>query len=157
MRTRDGPMSENTAPPTSGQVTFDGYGQHVRAMIAGLASAYSTFQRAVEATVETAPGKRVLPFHVLLFETAKAFLERDEYRVAVMIAQTAIEVLFEQTITEELLKQTNSTELNEWVLDRSKPFALQNTSASLYVLLTGDEIQRRPFWDAYTRHVRRRN
>ena len=126
-------------------------------MIAALGSAYAAYRRAVEATVETSPGTRVLPFHVLLIESAKAYLERDEYRVAVMMAQTAVEVLIEQVITEELRKQTTSLDLAEWVLDRSKPFALQNASASLYVLLTGDEIQRQDFWDRYARHVKRRH
>lgn len=99
-----------------------------------------------------------LPYHTLLLDTAKVFLARGEYQVAVVISQTAVEVLVEQIITDQVRKRNTAPELEEWIMNRAKPFGLTGSASfDLYVTLTNDKIQRAPFWDEYRRHVTRRH
>jgi HEPN domain-containing protein len=117
-------------------------------------------QRESAAATAVAAGvtEPLLPYHTALLDTAKAFLGRDEYQVAVMIAQTAVEVLVEQVITEQLKKRKTAAEVEEWILNRAMPFTLIGGSTQkLYIDLTNDPIQQAPFWERYTRHTRRRN
>jgi hypothetical protein len=108
------------------------------------------------------PGYRVapplLPYHAVLLDTARAFMVRDECQVAVVMAQSAVEVLVEQIVTEQLRKRRTAPEVEEWVLARAKPFGLTGpNSLTLYIALTGDQIPRATFWDRYKRHVTRRH
>ena len=99
-----------------------------------------------------------LPYHSVLLDMAKAFLRRREHRVAVVMAQTAVEIRVEQVITKQLRRRATAVEVEEWIVDRAKPFTLTNSSSlGLYTALTNDEIQRAGFWERYRRHVTRRH
>ncbi len=100
----------------------------------------------------------LLPYHTVLLDTAKAFLQRNECQVAVVIAQTAVEVLVEQIVSEQLSKRGTAPQLQEWIKKRGRPFGLTNQSSqALYTALTNDEIQKAAFWTRYTQHVTRRH
>ena len=97
------------------------------------------------------------PLHQELLSTARSLLERQEYRAAVVIAQTACEVLTAQVIR-HLLNVRQAGDLEEWVADSLPSFSLDNRAVrDLYVTLSGDQIRERSLWPRYTGHVRHRN
>jgi HEPN domain-containing protein len=128
-------------------------------VIAAVIENWQARRRQIAAIAAAAGGVAppLLPYHTALLDTARAFLQRDECQVAVVIAQTAVEVLVEQIVSEQLSKRSTTPQLQEWIKERGKPFGLTNQSRALYVALTNDEIQKTPFWERYRRHVTRRH
>jgi hypothetical protein len=97
------------------------------------------------------------PLHQELLSTARGLLERQQYRGAVVIAQTACEVLTAQVIR-HLLNTRRAGDLEEWVADSLPSFSLDDRAVrDLYATLSGDRIQERSLWPRYTGHVRHEN
>lgn len=97
------------------------------------------------------------PYHRNLLQQAKALLDEGRYPLSVVLAQTACEVFTEQMMV--LLTDILDVPLREWIWGRLPRTAdLDNEPIrELYTALSGDEIQKQPFWSAYKDHVRRRH
>ena len=77
--------------------------------------------------------------------------------MAVVVAQMASEVLAEQVL-DAWLEKISLGDLEKWIDDRTPSSNLSNEIVRrLYVALTGDQIQDRPFWSDYKAHVELRN
>lgn len=85
-------------------------------------------------------------------------LQRDgEHDLAVIVAQTACEVLIEDAVR-SLTQSHVSDELWPWFLDRTRSFTLRDDpTRSLWLIVSGDDINKQPFWREYGEHVKRRN
>src|SRR5207249_1489513 len=95
--------------------------------------------------------------HQELLGVARSLLDRHEYRAAVVIAQTACEVLTAQVIG-HLLTIRQAGYLEDWIQRRRWTFSLTNkVVCDLYETLSGDSIARSPLWERYKEHVERRN
>jgi hypothetical protein len=97
------------------------------------------------------------PYHENLLATARQLIQEGRYQLAVVVSQMASEVLAEQVLDARIGKK-NLGELEKWIDDRTPSSNLANeTVLALFVALTGDRIQDRPFWPDYKAHVTLRN
>jgi HEPN domain-containing protein len=91
-----------------------------------------------------------------ILNAAKGFRDRGDYDVAVILAQTACEVLAEQTF-EKLFRDDGTSAADRKLLEpKAKNLAAPRTRA-LYTLLSKDRIQQQPFWQDYRDHANLRH
>ncbi|QQR52473.1 hypothetical protein IPG36_08110 [bacterium] len=96
------------------------------------------------------------PYQSLLDSAARALADGD-YKVAVILSQTAIEVYTEK-ILGQLYRQRGIAYLKPEFENLLINYNLGNTKVSgLYMALSGDDINQQPFWKDFTDHVRLRN
>jgi HEPN domain-containing protein len=92
-----------------------------------------------------------------LLDRARKLLEAGEHELAVILAQTASEVLVADALR-SLAEPHATDELRPWLLSRLKSFTLiDDPTRDLWNRLTSSRIQDEAFWRNYTAHVRRRN
>ena len=99
------------------------------------------------------------PPYIAIFTAAKRLLDAGEFGAAVVLAQTACEVLG-ANVLERLMKKRSVELLRDWIVlgaTRQNASFSSNVVRELYVALSGDRIQGEPFWAKYLEHVRRRN
>jgi hypothetical protein len=97
--------------------------------------------------------------YIELFGAAKRLLDAGELGAAVVLAQTACEVLG-ANVLERLMKKRNVEFLRDWIVSaatRGNANFSNDRVRDLYVTLSGDRIQDQPFWAQYQSHVRRRH
>ncbi len=96
------------------------------------------------------------PYYRQLLDTAQAYRRQEEYDVAVIVAQTASELVTESAF-ETLFRVHGVTEKDrKHLLPRSYNLTNDRVKA-LYVLLSHDKIQRQTFWSGFKEHVELRN
>lgn len=96
-----------------------------------------------------------------LWETLQSTMERlfnaDEYGVAVIVAQTACEVVIEQAM-QKAFATKNVPELEGPVTDYLVSYSISGErNRKLYTALTGDKIAEQSFWSDYQKLVKMRN
>ncbi len=95
--------------------------------------------------------------HEILLDTAKSLISQEHYMSAVVIAQTACEILTELTI-KTILVAKRLDYLDHPISGLLPNYNLGNEKVrKLYVALSGDKIQDTPFWVGYTKMVTLRN
>jgi hypothetical protein len=100
----------------------------------------------------------ILPPYIEVFDAAQRLFNKGEFEAAVIISQTACEVLGADVLA-RLARKKAIEYLNPWirrVLRRSGDFN-NNSVRKLYETLSGDSIQSQPFWIGYEHHVRIRH
>jgi hypothetical protein len=97
------------------------------------------------------------PYHNELMQQAKLLLDEGKYPLAVVVAQTACEVLTEQMMS--LLSEQVDQRVREWIRDRlPRTVDLDDDRVcALYTALSGDPITAQPFWSDYKQHVKLRH
>jgi HEPN domain-containing protein len=86
-------------------------------------------------------------------------LVRDgEHDLAVVVAQTACEVLIREVLTTLVEVRVDDRELQPWLLERVRYFSLNDDQTrDLWSRLAGSRIQEQAFWPEYKAHVDRRH
>jgi hypothetical protein len=98
------------------------------------------------------------PYHRDLMHQAKGLLHEGKHPLAVVVAQTACEVLTEQMMT--ALTERLDEPLRKWVRGRRRPRnadLYDKRVRTLYTALSGDHIESQPFWPDYKKHVELRH
>ena len=92
-----------------------------------------------------------------LLNRADELFEQGHYDLAVIVAQTACEVLVADAMR-TLLEGHASDGLFPWLIGRISSYTLvDDATRNLWNKLTQTEIQSQDWWNAYREHVRRRN
>jgi hypothetical protein len=123
---------------------------------------HERLRRRMARVVGTAPLRQSTSgpaLHQELLVVARRLASQGEHRAAVVIAQTACEVLTEQVIR-HLLELARAKALKDWALDviGNRNFNLDNERVrKLYVALSDDRIMDRSLWAPYQAHVRLRH
>lgn len=92
-----------------------------------------------------------------LVERAQEFFDAGEYELAVVLAQTACEVLIADAMR-SLLQAHVSDEVRPWMLGRTRTFALtDDPTRELFNRITDTKIQEQDWWTGYKDHVKRRH
>jgi hypothetical protein len=96
------------------------------------------------------------PYQALL-NSAVAWHEQGQYKEAVIIAQTALELFTEKTLG-HLYQVRHIEYLKPQFEHLLINYNIGNTKVSgLYMALSGDDINQAPFWSAVNDHVELRN
>jgi hypothetical protein len=98
----------------------------------------------------------VPPYYRQLLDTAKRYMEQGEHSVAVIVAQTACELVTEFAL-ETLIRPHGLTQKErEQLLPRNYDLNNKRVNA-LYVVLSKDKIKAQSFWAGYTKHANLRH
>ena len=100
----------------------------------------------------------ILPPYIEIFGSARKLFDKAEGEAAVVVAQTACEVLGADVLS-RLVKKRGIEYLGKWIgraVRESSDFNNQLVR-DLYAALSGDRIQEQPFWGRYVGHVRARH
>jgi hypothetical protein len=95
------------------------------------------------------------PYYQQLLETAERYRRDGEYEVAVILAQTACELVTEWAF-ETFFRAHDLTEADKRNLVRNYDLGKDRVKA-LYVLLSRDKIERQHFWSDFKAHAKRRH
>jgi hypothetical protein len=95
------------------------------------------------------------PYYRQLLEAADRYRDDGEHAVAVIVAQTACELVTEAAF-ETFFRARGLTETNKKNLVRVYDLSNERTRA-LYALLSADKIQGEPFWNGFKEHAKRRH
>jgi HEPN domain-containing protein len=88
---------------------------------------------------------------------AQRLFDRGDDALAVVVAQTACEVLINDVLV-SLVQPHVTDEVWPWVAGRVRSFTLiDDQTKDLWRRVAGSSIQDQPFWPEYRRHVTRRN
>jgi hypothetical protein len=99
----------------------------------------------------------VITYPQTLLTTALDLLEREQYGIAIVVAHMACEVAAERSMA-EAFQAKSLTHLEEPILAFVNGFNLATPRIrELYSALTGDEIQKQPFWQAFKTSATLRN
>jgi hypothetical protein len=103
----------------------------------------------VDATVITYPQK--------LLTLARRLIDDGEFGIAVVVAHMACEIATERTLTEAFVSK-GIPYLEDSVTDLFSGYNLANNRIrKLYTALTGDEVEKAPFWQKFKLSAERRN
>jgi len=99
----------------------------------------------------------VITYPQRLLDVAKGLIDAKQYSMAVVVAHIACEVAADRAFTKAFAAKG--------IEDLEEPIGAYFSGAAitydrnrkLYTALTGDEIQKEPFWETFTRSVKRRN
>jgi hypothetical protein len=115
----------------------------------GAADAIVKITMRADATVITYPQR--------LLDVAKGLIDAEQYSIAVVVAHIACEVAADRAFTKAFAAK-GIEDLEEPIGAYFSGSAIsQDRNRKLYTALTGDEIQKEPFWEPYKRSVIRRN
>ena len=99
----------------------------------------------------------VVTYPEVLLRTAKDLLSRNEFGIATVVSHMACEVATERVLSQSFAHNGISN-MEEAVLGFLNGYNLASSrNLKLYVALTGDDIQQRPFWQAFKDSATRRN
>lgn len=80
----------------------------------------------------------------------------EQHDLAVIVAQTACEILIESTIV-DLIRRRDEP-LAEALGDMLRSYSfMDDRSRTVWAALTGERVEQQPFWPKYKAHVERRN
>jgi len=92
-----------------------------------------------------------------LLDIAKGLIDAGKFSIAVVVAHIACEVATDRAFTKAFgAKGLDYLEESIGAYFSGSAFS-QDRNRKLYTALTGDEIQKEPFWVPFTRSVERRN
>jgi hypothetical protein len=95
--------------------------------------------------------------HLVLLQRAKKLQEDGVPGLAVVVAQSAVEVLVRQVISERLQAREIGG-LREYIIGGIRTHNLiDNRIRKLWLELTGDDVDRAAAWAGYRAHLKRRN
>ena len=99
----------------------------------------------------------VITYPQKLLSLAQSLIDSGEYSVSIVVAHMACEVAVDRTFTEAY--KVKGIEYLEKSIESFLPSNnLGNDGVrKLYTALTGDEIQKQPFWQRFTDSAKRRN
>jgi hypothetical protein len=98
-----------------------------------------------------------MPYWDTLLATALNLIERNEFSVAVVVAHMACEVRVATAIS-SAFQAKGLTYLEEAILEFFQRYNLANERIrNIYSAITGNEIQKQPFWHAFKESAKRRN
>jgi hypothetical protein len=96
-----------------------------------------------------------------LLDTSRVLLADNHFGPAVVVAQTAVEVAMEASIGERLASSGTPDALREWITARDQRGRSYSPASEriqrLWTALTGDEVQKAPWWSDYIKLVRARD
>jgi hypothetical protein len=122
-----------------------------------LARAFSVHLRATIALSASIAQAEVITYPQTLLSTARSLVDGGQFSIAIIVAHMACEIATERTIS-EAFTQKGIEYLQDPVYKLLNGFNLNNDQVrSLYNVLTGDQIQGRPFWDKFKESAARRN
>jgi len=99
----------------------------------------------------------VITYPQTLLATGRDLLKREQYGIAIVVAHMACEVAAERSLA-EAFKAKSLTHLEDPILAFVNGFNLATPRIrELYSALTGDEIQKQPFWPPFTTSAKLRN
>ncbi|TML60265.1 MAG: hypothetical protein E6G18_06645 [Actinobacteria bacterium] len=96
------------------------------------------------------------PYYRQLLDTAKRYMEQGEHSVAVIVAQTACELVTEFAFETLIRPHGLTRKEREQLLPRNYDLNNKRVNA-LYVVLSKDKIKARSFWEGYTTHANLRH
>ncbi len=103
----------------------------------------------------------VLPYQYDVLAVARRFLDADMYDVAVIMAQTSVEIATDDMVATLLRHHNLPPAIEAWISERiERSTTLRNeTLYELYRALSGDELRRdqKAMWEAYVRRADLRN
>ena len=102
-----------------------------------------------EATVTSYPQR--------LLSVAKGLIDAGEYSIAVVVAHVACEIATDRAFTKALAAKGLGYLEEPVGAYFSGTVLTQDRNRDLFNALTGDEIQKKPFWEPFKRSVKRRN
>lgn len=92
-----------------------------------------------------------------LLKFARNLIDEGQFSIAVVVAHMACEIATERLVSESF-KQKDVEYLKEAVYEFLNGYNLANDKIrKLYTALTGDEIQKQPFWEKFKNSAKRRN
>lgn len=99
----------------------------------------------------------VITYPHTLLETCKGLIEDEQFGISIIVAHMACEVATERSFSSGFLK-TNIKHLETPILEFMNGFNLSNEkNRKLYNALTGDSIEKQPFWLGFKESAIRRN
>ncbi len=99
---------------------------------------------------------RPKPYEVLL-NSAQAAHDEGDYKIAVILAQTSLEI-FTESVLAALYRKRDIMYLKPEFEHLLINYNLANAKvSSLYMTLSGDDINQAPFWSAVQQHIVLRN
>jgi len=103
----------------------------------------------------------VLPYQYDVLAVARRFLDADMYDVAVIMAQTAVEIATDDIVATLLRRHNLPPAVQTWIGERIERIPTLKTDAlyDLYRALSGNELRRdqKTMWEAYVRRADLRN
>jgi hypothetical protein len=121
---------------------------------------------AASAGVGVPDSMRISGFEVLMLQPSQArqrlehatdLYEREEHALAVVVAQTACEVLIGEVLP-TLVQPHVTDDLFPWVLERVRQYTLNDhQTRDLWSVVAGSAIQEQEFWSSYKAHLDLRN
>lgn len=118
-----------------------------------------TFSLSAEicATVHITGSVELITYPQTLLATCKGFIEDGQYSISVVVAHMACEVSVERALSNAFVSK-GLQYLAEPIMDFLNGYNLSNDrNRKLYNVLTGDQIEERPFWQAFKESATRRN
>jgi hypothetical protein len=103
------------------------------------------------------PGRQPQPAHAVPLEQARDLLDEGKWDLAVVVAQTALEVYVAQVVSERL-QERQLGGLRAYITGRIRAYTLNDDpTRMLWKELTDDDIDQAPVWTQYKLHLVRRN
>jgi len=100
---------------------------------------------------------KVIPYAEILLSTARDLIDRGDCSLAVVVAHTPCEISTERALS-WLLAGKGLSALEKAVEDLLGGYSLANSRVqNFYNALSGVEVQKQPFWQAFKESVTRRN
>lgn len=107
-------------------------------------------------TSATAQGQ-LTTYPQLLLEIAKSLIDQNYFSIAVIVSHMACEVATERILSQSFASKSIQN-LEEPVTELLNGYNLANDKIrKLYTALTGDTIEKQPFWPNFKESAKRRN
>lgn len=118
-----------------------------------------TFSVSIEAKVSVSGSVQavVITYPQTLLSAARSLIDSGQFSIAVVVLHMACEIATERTLSEAFVKR-GIQYLEESVEDLLNGYNLSNDRLrKLYTALTGDTVEKQPFWLKFKDSARRRN
>ena len=111
----------------------------------------------ITATTSVTAKAEVITYPKSLLNIARDLIDDGKFSIAVVVTHMASEVAIQRALS-EAFSQKRVKYLQEPVYEFLSGYNLANNRVrKLYMALTGDEIQKKPFWDGFKKSAKRRN
>jgi len=99
----------------------------------------------------------VITYPQQLLNFARKLIDDGQFSIAAVVCHIACEIATERSLSEAFARKCIQ-DLKEPVVDLLNGYNLSNEKTrKLYAVLTGDEIQQKPFWQKFKESATRRN
>jgi hypothetical protein len=108
-------------------------------------------------TVSDTVRAEVITYPQALLTFARKLIDDDQFSIAVVVSHMACEIAAERSVSESFVKK-GIQYLEDPVINLLNGYNFANDKTrELYTALTGDEIQKQPFWQKFKESGTRRN